>query len=88
MDNSSYSGEINLIKNEHDVRLLLNNARSLHPKTESLKDAFFSPGLNIACVSETWYKGGQELRDHLVDLESAAGIHVQSRDGRRKRLGG
>ena len=72
------------------MRLFLINAHSLHPKTESLADAFSSLGLNVACITETWYKGGGKLRDHLVNLEGATGIWIlhRSRDGRVKKAGG
>ena len=60
LDSSSDNVGINLIKNEYAVRLLLTNARSLRPKMDSLCDAFSSLGLNMACITETWYRGGRE----------------------------
>ena len=57
VENNSDDDGINLIKDEYSVRLLLTNARSLKPKIDSLKSAFSSLGLNLACITETWYKG-------------------------------
>ena len=90
IENDSDNEGINLIKNEYAVRLLLTNARSLCPKTDSLRDAFDSLGLNVACVTETWYGGGSNLREHLSDVEGSSGIQIlhKSRDGRTKRAGG
>ena len=81
---------INRNCNENSVRLLLTNARSVQPKTQALKDAFSSLGLNIACITETWYRSGKELRKHLDEVEASSGIRVlhKSRDGRRKTSGG
>ena len=89
-ENDSDKEEINQLKNENAVRLLLTNARSLRPKTESLKDAFSSLGLNVACVTETWYKGGRDLSDHLTEIEGSSGIKIihKSRDGRTRKAGG
>ena len=60
------------------------------PKIESLKDAFASLRLHFACITETWYKGGKALSDHIVEVEGASGIRIlhKSRDGRDKRRGG
>ena len=90
MESSSDNEGINLIKNEYAVRLLLTNARSLRPKIDSLNDAFGSLGLNIACITETWYKGGRDLSEHLRDIEGSSGIRIlhKSRDGRLKKVGG
>ena len=90
MNDSSDNVEINPVKNEHAVRLLLTNARWLRPKIKSLVDAFASLGLNVACITESWYKNEAQLRDHLTDLEGATGICVihRSRDGCTKRAGG
>lgn len=57
---------------------------------DALSDAFSSLGLNIACVTESWYKGGTDLREGLVEFEDQTGIRVlhKSRDGRKKRAGG
>ena len=81
---------INCISNENAVRLLLANACSLKPKMKSLKDAFSSLGLNIACITETWFKNGTDLREYLAELEASSGIRIlhKSRDGRRKNGGG
>ena len=76
--------------NETYARFLLTNARSVIPKIDSLKDAFASLRLHFACVTETWYKGGAALADHIVDVEGASGIRIlhKSRDGRVKKRGG
>ena len=89
-ENDSDKEEINQLKNENAVHLLLTNARSLRPKTESLKDGFSSLGLNVACVTETWYKGGRDLSDHLTEIEGSSGIKIihKSRDGRTGKAGG
>ena len=70
--------------------LLLTNARSLKPKIDSLYQAFGSLELDVACVTETWYKGGSELNEHLIDVEGKMGIKMihKSRDGRSKKSGG
>ena len=81
---------INCISNENAVRLLLANARSLKPKTKSLRDAFSSLGLNVACITESWFKNGVDLRNYLTELEATSGIRIlhKSRDGRKKGSGG
>ena len=72
------------------ARFFLTNARSLIPKMPALKDAFESLGLHFACITETWYKGGKELADHIVDIEGQYGIKIlhRSRDGRSRKRGG
>ena len=67
------------------AKFLLTNARSLIQKTDALTKAFESLGLDFACVTETWFKGGKALKDSLVDIEGASGIRFvhKSRDGRR-----
>ena len=91
-DVENYKGDdgINIIKDEYSVRLLLTNARSLKPKIDLLKSAFSSLGLNLACITETWYKGGRDLKEHIRDVEGASGIRIlhKSRDGRTKGVGG
>ena len=81
---------IKLNRNDHAVSLLLTNARSLKPKMMALRDAFDSLKLNVACITETWYRGGSELRDHLIEVEGASGLRIlhRSRDGRSKKSGG
>ena len=76
--------------NETCARFLLTNARSIMPKIKSLQDAFQSLNLHFACVTETWYAGSRELRDHIVDVQGESGIIIlqKSRDGRVKRRGG
>ena len=67
--------------------MLLTNARSLLPKTGALVDAFDSLNLDVACVTETWFKPGRDLLARLDDLEGEYGIKVvhRSRDGRSRR---
>ena len=81
---------INSIRNDHGVLLLLTNAHLLKPKIPSLKDAFSSFVLDVACITETWYKGGRCLAKHLQEIEASSGICIfhKSRDGRGKRSGG
>ena len=90
--NNSDNGEINfgLQFNESCARFLLTNARSIMPKMDSLKDAFGSLNLPFACITETWYTGGRDLRDHIIEVEGASGIRIlqKSRDGRVRKRGG
>ena len=75
---------------EYSARILLTNARSLLPKIDSLTDAFGSLDLHLACITETWYRGGKDLKEHLIDVERSKGIKIlqKSRDGRIRRRGG
>ena len=84
------SGINGISDDENGLSCLLTNARSLLPKMDDLIDAFRSLNLNLAIVTETWFKGGKALRDRLVDIEGASGIRVihRSRDGRMKKCGG
>ena len=72
------------------MRLLLTNARSLYPKIDSLVDAFSSLELNLACITETWYRGGNSVKQHIDEVEGSKGIRIlhRSRDGRSGRVGG
>ena len=56
----------------------------------ALKHAFGSLGLNVACITECWFRGGAELKDFLLEIEGETGlkIHHKSRDGRKKKSGG
>lgn len=53
---------------------------------EALRDAFGSLGLNVACITETWFKEGSDLREHLIEVEGS--VHHRSRDGRTRKTGG
>ena len=90
--NDNDEGKINadLQFKETCARFLLTNARSLKPKIGALLDSFGSLNLYFACITETWYAGGRELRDHLTDIKGAAGIRIlhKSRDGRTNKRGG
>lgn len=57
---------------------------------DALTDAFDSLRLHLACVTETWYKGGKELADHITEIEGRHGIKIlhRSRDGRSRKRGG
>ena len=72
------------------VRMMLTNARSLMPKVRSLKDAFQSLELHFAAITETWFRGGRELKAKLEEIEDMEGIRIihKSRDGRCKKYGG
>ena len=88
--NDSENSGINNDLRKNCARFLLTNARSLLQKTDSLNDAFDSMQLNFACVTETWFKGGKDLKSKLEEIEGASGIKYihKSRDGRRKCTGG
>ena len=53
-------------------------------------EAFDSLDLDVACITETWFKSGKELQSRLDDLEGEHGIRVlhRSRDGRAKKTAG
>ena len=70
--------------------MLITNARSLLPKIDSLVDAIQSLDLHLACITETWFRGGRALSDRLDELEDDKGIRIihKSRDSRRKKAGG
>ena len=89
-ENSSDNQRINHELKTNCAKFLLTNARSLIQKTDALTDAFESLNLDFACITETWFKGGRELRDMLTDVEGASGIRFihRSRDGRKKSHGG
>ena len=72
------------------VNIMLTNARSLLPKLKSLVDAFQSLELHCAAITETWFKGGMNLRRKLEEIEEKEGLKVihKSRDGRGKKVGG
>lgn len=69
---------------------MLTNACSLAPKIDSLVEAFSSLNLHFACITETWYSGGKELRDHIGEVEGRTGIKIlqKNRDGRIRKRGG
>lgn len=92
VNNVHDNNEINMDDelNENCARFFLTNARSITHKIDSLKDAFDYLNLHFECITETWYKGGKELADHVVEVEGASGIRIlhKSRDGRTKKRGG
>ena len=87
---SNSAEEINSDLDHNCARLLISNARSLLPKEGSLVDAFQLLDLHCAGITETWFRGGERLRQRLEDLEDGKGIKVihKSRDGRKKAGGG
>ena len=74
----------------HCIHFILTNARSLCPKITSLIDHIHELDLNFAAITETWFKGGAQLRQELDDIEQASGVKIlqRNRDGRRKSRGG
>lgn len=70
--------------------LLLTIACLLLPKTGALIDTFSALDLDIACITETWFKPGSKLRSKLDDIEGDHGIKIihRSRDGRSMQAGG
>ena len=69
---------------------LLTNARLLINRMGALADAIDSLKVDVACVTETWFKGGKKLQEGLGRLQGERGVKVlhRSRDGRRKSAGG
>ena len=61
--NESEEDAINIdnLTDENCVKSLRTNARSIMPKTDLLVDAFNSSNLHLACITETWYRGGAAL---------------------------
>ena len=47
------------------VNFLFTNARSLTPKLGALTQAFESHGLHGAGITETWFRGGKDLKYRL-----------------------
>ena len=89
-DEDTCNERINHVKTENCTSPLLTNARSLLPKTEALIAAFDSLELDIACITETWFKPGADLRSKLGDIEGEHGIKIihKSRDGRTRKAAG
>ena len=90
---STDSGPINCADQALDgncIHFILTNARSLAHKITSLIDMVQELDLNFAAITETWFKGGVQLKQELSDIEQVAGIKVlcRNRDGRRKARGG
>ena len=56
----------------------------------ALVAAFDSLDLDMACITETWFKPGGDLGAKLCDVESEHGIKIihKSRDGRHRRAAG
>ena len=58
------------------MTLINTNARSLCPKIDSLIDCFQELSVDIAIITETWLKDGQDLEQNLSDLEHGAGLSL------------
>ena len=69
---------------------MLTNARSLAPKITSLLDCMIEREIDIAAITETWFKSGQQLEGELIDVEEASGFKLllQNRRKGSKRGGG
>ena len=82
------------INGNHNVKLLLTNARSLSPKILSLQTYFEEHDLDVALVTESWLKDGQVLNRDIIDLEYGTDLKIvyknrpNNRAGRRKVGGG
>ena len=59
---------------KNKLTVINTNARSLCPKIESLIDCFEELQVDIAIVTETWYKSGPEFDQGLSKLELGAGL--------------
>ena len=72
------------------LSILLANARSLAPKTQSLINYFEEIGLHAALITESWLKNGSELQDNIRDLELGKNITYlhHNRKTRRGRTAG
>ena len=73
-------------QNDQCIRLILTNARSLYQKMNSLINMIKELELSFAAITETWFKGGMQLKQELGDIEHATGIKFlyRNRDGRKK----
>ena len=60
--------------------LINTNARSLCPKLDSLIDCVDELGVDIAIVTETWFKSGPELEQQLSDPELGFGLKALTLD--------
>lgn len=67
---SHYSDKIKTCDTDNDycMQFLLSNARSLSPKMDLLLDGFGCLQLQFAAITETWFKGGEDLRGILLIL--------------------
>ena len=59
---------------DNEIHYVLTNARSLPPKITSLIDMIHELDLTFAAITETWFKGGMQLKQELSDIELAADI--------------
>ena len=64
---------VNLEK-KNTITVINTNARSLCPKIDSLVDCFSELDVDIAIITETWFRDGGELDQVCSDLELGAGL--------------
>ena len=62
------------LRKKNEITLINTYARSLTPKIDSLIDCFTEREVDIAVLTETWLRDGEELQANLLDLEQGAGI--------------
>ena len=74
-DTSEINNEENKV-NENCISLILTNARSLAPKINSMLDMIRELRITFMAVTETWFKGGTQLRQELGDIEQATGVKI------------
>ena len=56
------------------MTIINTNSHSLCPKIDSLVVCFEEMKVDIAVVTETWFRGGDDLDQDLRDLEDGAGL--------------
>ena len=78
-DPDEINNDENKVK-ENCISLILTNARSLALKVASLIDMIRELGVTCAAVTETWFRGGAQLRQELGDIEQASGIKIICRN--------
>ena len=67
-------------KNKNDFNIILVNARSLEPKLFSLIDTMIEIDCQIAMITETWFRGRQDLEQTLEDMQQGLGYGCIRRD--------
>lgn len=58
---------------------------AIQPAMNSLIDMIKELELSFAAVTETWFKGGMQLKQELGDIEHATGVKFlyRNRDGKK-----
>ena len=79
------NGNIDSINNMYHI--LLTNAHSLSPKSESLQNYFEAHDLYVAIVSESWLKDGKTLNKDVIDLEYGSDLKKIYRNRPAKAVG-